>query len=100
MSVYTGSLKPLADRLLIEPVEAEERTPAGIVLPDAAKQRPQQGKVLATGIGKLQDNGERLPMSVKKGDIVLFPRYAGTEIKIDGKKYLIMSENEVLAILE
>lgn len=94
------TLKPLADRILVEPIEAEETTASGIVLPDTAKEKPQQGKVIAVGAGRVKDNGERLPMSVKEGQTVLFARYAGTEVKLDGTKYLIMSENEVLAIVE
>lgn len=94
------SLKPLGDRILVEPLEAEETTASGIVLPDTAKEKPQQGKVVAVGSGRLKENGERLPMSVEVGQTVLFARYAGTEVKLNGDKYLIMSENEVLAIVE
>lgn len=94
------TLKPLADRILVEPLEAEEKTASGIVLPDTAKEKPQQGKVIAVGAGRTKDNGERLPMSVEVGQTVLFARYAGTEVKIDGTKYLIMNETEVLAVVE
>lgn len=93
-------LKPLADRLLVEPLEAEETTASGIVLPDTAKEKPQQGKVVAVGPGRIKENGERLEMSVAAGQTVLFARYAGTEIKLEGTKYLIMNESEVLAIVE
>lgn len=93
-------LKPLADRVLVEPLEAEEKTASGIVLPDTAKEKPQQGKVVAVGPGRTKENGERLAMSVAAGQTVLFARYAGTEIKVEGKKYLIMNESEVLAIVE
>lgn len=93
-------LKPLGDRILVQPIEAEEKTAAGIVLPDTAKEKPQQGKVLAVGPGRFKENGERLPMTVKEGQTVLFARYAGTEVKINGTKYLIMNESEVLAIVE
>lgn len=94
------SLKPLGDRILVEPIDAEEKTAGGIVLPDTAKEKPQQGKVVAVGSGRLKENGERLPMSVEEGQTVLFARYAGTEVKLNGKDYLIMSESEVLAIVE
>lgn len=94
------SLKPLADRLLVEPLEVEEKTASGIVLPDTAKEKPQQGKVIAVGPGRVKENGERLAMSVQAGDTVLFATYAGTEVKISGTKYLIMSESDVLAIVE
>lgn len=94
------SLKPLGDRILVQPIEAEERTASGIVLPDTAKEKPQQGKVIAVGPGRFKENGERLPMTVQEGQTVLFARYAGTEIKLNGNEYLIMSENEVLAIVE
>lgn len=94
------SLRPLADRLLVEPLEVEEKTASGIVLPDTAKEKPQQGKVIAVGPGRIKENGERLAMSVKAGDTVLFATYAGTEVKISGTKYLIMSESDVLAIVE
>lgn len=94
------NLKPLADRIVVEPMEAEEKTVAGIVIPDTAKEKPQQGKVVAIGSGKVANNGERIPVSVKVGETVLFARYAGTEIKIQGKKYLVMNESEVLAVVE
>lgn len=96
----SAALKPLSDRILVEPLEAEEKTASGIVLPDTAKERPQQGKVIAVGPGRTKENGERLPMSVAVGQTVLFASYAGTEVKLDSKKYLIMSESEVLAIVE
>lgn len=94
------NLKPLADRVVIEPIEAEEKTSAGIVLPDTAKEKPQSGRVVAVGTGRVGTGGERLPMSVKVGDRVMFARYAGTEVKLDGTKYLIMNESEILAITE
>ncbi len=93
-------LKPLSDRVVVEPVEVEETTFGGIVIPDTAKEKPQQGKVIAAGSGKLANNGEKIPMSVKVGDVVLFPKYGGTEVKMDGKKLLIMGESEILAIVE
>lgn len=94
------NFKPLADRVVVEPLEAEETTAAGIVLPDTAKDKPQQGKILAVGSGRLANNGERIAMSVKKGDTVLFASYAGTEVKVTGKKLLIMNESELLAVVE
>jgi chaperonin GroES len=93
-------LTPLADRVVVEPMEPEETTVSGIVIPDTAKEKPQQGRVTAVGSGKLANNGERIAMSVKVGDTVLFARYSGTEVKIEGKKYLIMSENEILAVVD
>ena len=93
-------VKPLDDRVLVKPLEAEEKTSGGIVIPDTAKEKPQRGKVVAVGPGKLLDSGERAPLAVKKGDLVLFGKYSGTEIKIDGDEHSIMRENEILAILE
>ena len=94
------SLKPLGDRLVIEPIEQEEITAGGIVLPETAKEKPQQGKVLAAGPGARDDEGKRIPMDVKVGDTVLYAKYAGTEIKVEGKKLLILKESDVLAIVE
>ena len=91
---------PLADRVVVERLEAETTTAGGIVLPDTAKEKPKQGKVIAVGEGKVLDSGERAKVSVSKGDIVLFSSYAGTEVKIGGEEYLIMKEDDVLAILE
>ncbi|MHC4186374.1 MAG: co-chaperone GroES [Planctomycetota bacterium] len=86
-------IRPLADKVLVQRLEAENRTSGGIVLPDTAKEKPQRGKIRSVGDGKLLDDGTRKEMQVKKGDIVLFTSYAGTEIKIDGKEYLIMDES-------
>lgn len=94
------NLRPLGDRVWVEPIEREETTASGIVLPDTAKEKPQEGKVLAVGPGTRQENGERQPPEVKVGDRVLFARYAGTELKHNGTRYLIMRENELLAVLE
>mgnify|MGYP001610149679 CR=1 FL=1 len=94
------NLKPLGDRLLVEPLEQEERTAAGIVLPETAKEKPQKGKVLSTGPGGRKEDGTRIAMDVKEGDMVLYAKYAGTEIKLDGKKLLILKENDILAVLE
>ena len=95
-----ASLKPLRDKVVVERLEAEERTAGGIVLPDSAKDKPKQGTVIAIGTGRVLDNGEVKPLEVKKGDKVLFGGYAGSEIKVDGKEYLIMSESEILAVVE
>jgi chaperonin GroES len=90
---------PLNDKILVERVEAEEKTAGGIVLPDTAREKPKQGKVLSTGEGKVLDNGKRQPFQVKVGDKVLFTSYAGSEIKVDGKEYLVMSEEDILAVV-
>lgn len=93
-------LKPLGDRVLVKPIAVEERTKSGIVLPDTAKEKPQQGKVLAVGQGRLLDNGQLVPLQIKEGDKVLYSKYAGTEVKIENEEYLILSERDILAILE
>ena len=93
-------LKPLADRLVVEPTEREEMTASGIFVPETAKEKPQEGKVVAAGPGRRDDEGERIPMDVAAGDRVLYAKYAGTEIKLEGKKYLILKESDILAILE
>jgi chaperonin GroES len=94
------SLKPLGGRLIIEPIEQEEMTAGGIILPETAKEKPQEGNVLAVGPGERDDKGARIAMDVKVGDKVLFAKYSGTEIKMDGKKLLIMRESDILAIVE
>jgi chaperonin GroES len=94
------NLKPLGDRLIVEPIESEEVTASGIVLPETAKEKPQQGKVLAVGAGRRDEEGKRIKMDVKEGETVLFAKYAGTEVKLDNKKYLILKETDVLAIVE
>ena len=93
-------IRPLADKVLVERVEAESTTAGGIVLPDTAKEKPQRGKIVSVGEGKLLDDGTRQDVQVKKGDLVLFTSYAGTEIKIDGKEYLIMDESDIMAVIE
>ena len=93
------NLKPLADRVVVKKLEAEEKTAGGIVLPDTAKEKPQQGEVLAVGPGKLDEKGTRHPMELKVGDKVLFAKYSGTEVKIEGVEYLILEEKSILAIL-
>jgi chaperonin GroES len=93
-------IRPLADKVLVERVEAESKTTGGIVLPDSAKEKPQRGKVVATGDGKVLDDGSRQKLQIKKGDQVLFTSYAGTDLKIDGKEYLIMDESDIMAVIE
>ena len=93
-------LKPLGNRLVVEPLEAEEVTAGGIVLPETAKEKPQKGIVLSIGPGERDDKGKRIEMDVQAGDTVLYAKYAGTEIKVDGKKLLILKENDILAIIE
>lgn len=92
------NLKPLADRVIIKKLEAEEKTPGGIVLPDTAKEKPQNGEVLAVGPGKTDEKGNKTPMELKVGDKVLFQKYSGTEVKIDGVEYLILAERDILAV--
>lgn len=95
------NLKPLSNRVILEPVEEQATTKSGIVIPDTAeKEKPVKGKVLATGPGKLNEKGERVPMSVKVGDVVLFKKYGPDEIEMDGKKYLVGDEDDILAIIE
>ncbi len=93
-------IRPLGDKVLVERVEAEAKTAGGIVLPDTAKEKPQRGKVVSVGEGKMLEDGTRREVQVKKGDLVLFTSYAGTEIKIDGKEYLIMDESDIMAVIE
>jgi chaperonin GroES len=93
-------LKPLGSRLVVEPIEQEDVTASGIVLPETAKEKPQKGKVLSVGPGDRDDAGKRIPLDVKVGDTVLFAKYSGTEIKMDQKKMLILKENDILAIVE
>ena len=93
------SLKPLGNRIVVEPIEQEEITAGGIVLPETAKEKPQKGKILAVGPGERNDEGEYMPLEVEEGDTVLFAKYSGTEIKYEGKKLLIMRENDILAKL-
>ena len=93
-------LKPLGDRIVIELLEAEEKTASGIVLPDTAKEKPQEGKVIAVGSGRILDSGERVAPEVEVGDRVIFAKYAGTEVKYDGKDYLILRESDILAVVK
>jgi chaperonin GroES len=93
-------IRPLADKVLVQRLEAENKTSGGIVLPDTAKEKPQKGKVVSVGDGKVLEDGTVRKLQVKKGDTVLFTSYAGTEIKIEGKEYLIMSESDIMAVVE
>ncbi len=93
-------LRPLGDRVVVEPIEKETTTPSGIVLPETAKEKPQEGKVIAVGPGARNDKGERLALDVKVDDIVLYAKYSGTEVKLNGSKYLILRENDILAVVE
>lgn len=93
-------VRPLGDRVLVKPLEEEERTPGGIILPDTAKEKPQEGKVIAVGPGRILDNGERRPVAVKENDIIIYSKYAGTEIRIGGEDYLIIDESSILAVKE
>ncbi len=93
-------LKPLADRVVVKPLSGEEKTKGGIVLPDTAKDKPQEGEVIAVGPGRILDNGTRLEPEVKVGDRVLFSKYSGTEFKLEGEEYLILRESDILAIKE
>ena len=92
-------LKPLGDRVIIELVESEEKTASGIVLPDTAKEKPQEGKVVAVGTGRVLENGERVTLEVAQGDRIIFSKYAGTEVKYEGTEYLILRESDILAII-
>ncbi|MCQ6277415.1 co-chaperone GroES [Bacillus sp. V3B] len=92
-------LKPLGDRIIIELVESEERTASGIVLPDSAKEKPQEGKVVAVGTGRVLENGERVALEVSANDRIIFSKYAGTEVKYEGKEYLIVRESDILAVI-
>ena len=93
-------LKPLGGRVIVEPIEQEDMTAGGIILPETAKEKPQEGKILAAGPGERDEDGERIPMEVQVGDKVLYAKYSGTEVKLDGKKVLILRESDILAVLE
>ena len=94
------AFRPLGDRVLVKRVEEEEKTRGGIIIPDTAKEKPQQGKVIAAGTGKVRDDGTRQPPDVKAGDLILFGKYSGQEIKLDGEEYLIVREDEILGVAE
>jgi len=101
MSTATSAkLRPLADRVVVKILESEEKTKGGIFLPDTAKEKPQQAKVVAVGPGKTLDDGKKSPIDVKEGDTVLFAKYSGTEVKIDGIEYLVIAEKDILAVVE
>ena len=93
-------IKPLEDRIVVEPLEAEQVTASGLVIPDTAKEKPQEGKVLAVGPGRFDDKGARVPVDVKVGDVVLYSKYGGTEVKYSGQEYLVLSARDVLAVIE
>lgn len=93
------SIKPLEDRVVIQTVEAEQTTSFGLVLPDTAKEKPQEGKVVAVGPGRIDDNGKRVPVDVAEGDLVIYSKYGGTEVKYDGEEYLIISARDILAVV-
>jgi chaperonin GroES len=95
-----AKVKPIGDKVLVQRLEAEEKTAGGIVLPDTAKEKPKEGKVVELGDGKVLDSGERRDFQVKKGDRIIFTSYAGTEVKIDGEEYIVMSEDDILAVVE
>jgi chaperonin GroES len=99
-TVTKVSLRPLHDRILVERIEEEEQKIGGIIVPDTAKEKPQQGKVMAVGQGKADKDGKRIPLDVKEGDTILFGKYSGQEIKVEGQEYLIMREDEVLAVVQ
>jgi len=94
------NIKPLGDRVLVEPLKEGETQKGGIIIPDSAKEKPQQGKVIAVGTGKLDDNGKTIPFNVKKGDLVLMPKYGGTEVKYDNREYQIIREEDILGVIE
>ncbi|HLU45898.1 MAG TPA: co-chaperone GroES [Natronosporangium sp.] len=103
MSVTTATkvaIKPLEDRIVVQAIEAETTTASGIVIPDTAKEKPQEGTVLAVGPGRVDDNGKRIPIDVKVGDTVLYSKYGGTEVKYGGEEYLVLSARDVLAVIE
>ena len=94
------TLKPLSDKVIVQKLEPEEKTSGGILLPDSAKEKPQEGKIIAVGPGAVDDKGQRKPLDVKEGEHVLFTKYSGTEVKLDGEEYLILSERDILAIVK
>ena len=94
------NIKPLHDRIVVKPIEAEELSAGGIVIPDNAKEKPQQGEVLAVGPGRRDDKGERIPMDVKVGDVVIYGKFGGNEVKVDGEKYLLMRADDIYAVVE
>jgi chaperonin GroES len=93
------TIKPLEDRILIQPLEATTQTASGIYIPDTAKEKPQEGKVIATGPGRIDDKGNRVPLDVAEGDVVIFSKYGGTEVKYDGQEYLLLNARDILAVV-
>ena len=93
------TIKPLEDRVLVQPLEAEQTTASGLVIPDTAKEKPQEGKVVAAGPGRIDDKGARVPMDVHEGDIVIFSKYGGTEVKYDGAEYMLLNARDILAVV-
>jgi chaperonin GroES len=93
------TIKPLEDRILVEPQDAEQVTKSGLVIPDTAKEKPQEGKVVATGPGRIDDNGNRVPLDVSVDDVIIFSKYGGTEVKYDGKEYLLLNARDILAVV-
>jgi chaperonin GroES len=94
-----ASIKPLEDRILVQPLEAETTTASGLVIPDTAKEKPQEGKVIATGPGRIDDKGNRVPLDIAEGDVVIYSKYGGTEVKYGGEEYLLLNARDVLAIV-
>lgn len=94
-----ASIKPLEDRILIQIVEAEQTTSSGLIIPETAKEKPQEAKVIAVGPGRIDDKGNRIPLDIKEGDVVIFSKYGGTEVKYDGQDYLILSARDILAVI-
>jgi len=97
--LVVAKIRPVGDRVVVKPAAKEEVTKSGIVIPDTAKEKPQEGTVIAVGSGRLLDNGDRAPIDVREGDRVLFAKYGGTEFKLDGEEYLVLKENDILAII-
>ena len=93
------TIKPLEDRILVQPLEAEQTTASGLVIPDPAKEKPQEGRVLATGPGRIDDNGNRVPLDVAEGDVVILSKYGGTEVKYNGEEYLLLNARDILAVV-
>ena len=94
-----ATIKPLEDRVLVQPLDAEQQTSSGLYIPDTAKEKPQEGKVIATGPGRIDDKGQRVPMDVAEGDTVIFSKYGGTEVKYDGAEYLLLNARDILAVV-
>ena len=98
-TIVAVTIKPLEDRVLVQPLEAETTTASGLVIPDTAKEKPQEGKVVATGPGRIDDKGNRVPLDVAEGDVVIFSKYGGTEVKYDGAEYMLLNARDILAVV-